>query len=151
MATLSPRTLTRVYASQPEAVAGAREAMAAFALESGASSEQADQVRLAVSETVTNAILHGYRDRSGDVHVHASVTGGALTIVVRDEGVGMQPHLSCPGLGLGLGIVARVTDQMAIVPRPQGGVELQMRFALVARGAPTAPPAPRRAVYAADA
>jgi stage II sporulation protein AB (anti-sigma F factor) len=149
MAMPSPRTLTRVYASHPDVVASAREAMAAFALESGANSEQADQIRLAVSEAVTNAVLHGYPDRSGDVHVHASITGQSLSIVVRDDGVGMQPHLSRPGLGLGL--VARVTDRMAIVARLQGGVELQMHFGLAARSAPTAPPAPRRAVYAADA
>jgi serine/threonine-protein kinase RsbW len=125
------RTLSETYAARPEAVADAREAMVAFASECGAGPEQADRVRLAISEAVTNAILHGYREGPGEIHVEATARDGMLEILVGDDGVGMQPHDDRAGLGLGLGIVARVTDQMAIVPRPEGGTELRMRFALV--------------------
>ena len=127
------QTLSRSYTARPESVAFAREDMAAFAVGCGASRARADQVRLAVSEAVTNAIRHGYRDGDGEVEVSASQWDQSLTIVVRDDGIGIgggpEPG-SRPGLGLGLGIVAHLTDHMALVPRPEGGVELQMRFAL---------------------
>jgi anti-sigma regulatory factor (Ser/Thr protein kinase) len=125
------RDVTQAYAARPESIAAAREAMAELARRCGADEEQVDRVRLAISEAVTNAIRHGYRDGDGDVWVMAQFEAGALSVVVCDEGVGMRPHATGTGLGLGLGIVARVSDQMAIVPRAQGGTELHMRFDLV--------------------
>jgi anti-sigma regulatory factor (Ser/Thr protein kinase) len=123
-------SLDESYAADPESVGRARADLARFAAAAGASSEQVDDVRLAVSEAVTNAVQHGYRGSPGRVQIAAGATDRELWIIVCDSGTGMQLSTDRPGLGLGLGLIAQVTDHMTIVPRPAGGTELRMRFDL---------------------
>ena len=62
-----------------------------------------DGVALAVTEAVTNAVMHAYRDREpGTVRIFASVGDGALVVIVSDDGPGMTPRTDSPGIGLGL-------------------------------------------------
>ena len=101
-------------------MAAARAALAEFAANAGASADQVDGVRLAASEAVTNAVLHAYRGEPGQIQVTAALAGRELWILVSDEGGGMQPRADRPGLGLGLGLISQVCDDMAIVPRSAG-------------------------------
>jgi serine/threonine-protein kinase RsbW len=130
-------SLDESYAADPESVGRARSDLARFAAAAGANTALVDDVRLAVSEAVTNAVLHGYRGSPGRVQIAAGATDQELWIVVCDAGCGMQLSTDRPGLGLGLGLIAQVTDHMTIVPRPAGGTELRMRFDLPT-GAPAA-------------
>lgn len=136
-------TLTVTYSANPEAVACARHALTAFATEAGADLQQVEAVRLAVSEAITNAVLHAYRDTPGDVHVTAALVSGELWVLVGDDGGGMQARPDRPGLGLGLALISQVSDEMSVVARAGGGTEVRMRFALVSadRGQPS-PSAP---------
>ena len=120
------------YEAAPQSVSRARAALAAFAAAGGASGEQVDGVRLAVSEAVTNAVLHAYRGGPGAIAVTAAVASGELWILVSDDGCGMQPRADRPGLGLGLGIISQVCDHLAIAPRSGGGTELRIGFTLAA-------------------
>ena len=62
-----------------------------------------DAVRLAVSEAVSNVVVHGYRDRAtGTFTVSIDWGPDELRVVVRDDGCGMQPRPDSPGAGLGL-------------------------------------------------
>jgi serine/threonine-protein kinase RsbW len=124
------QSLSVTYEAKPESVAHARFAVSEFATEAGATAEQVDAVRLAVSEAVTNAVLHAYRDGAGPIQVTAALATTELWILVADEGGGMQPQADRPGLGLGLGLISQVCDNMAIVPRSGGGIEVQIRFRL---------------------
>ena len=135
MAKATP-TFHRCYGAQPESVPGARRAVAAFAAEIGAQPNELARIRLAVSEAVTNAVLHGYRGAPGDIDVSAEVAGDELTIPVSDGGCGMQSSGGSPGMGVGLGLMAEVTDGMAIASRRSGGVELRMGFTLSAFAEP---------------
>ena len=130
-------SLTESYDAQPGAVAHARARMAQFAAAGGAAAEKVNAVRLAVSEAVTNAVVHGYPERPGQVQVTAALASGELWILVSDDGVGMHSDSERTGLGLGLGIISRTSDHLAIVPRSSGGTEVRMRFDLVAAHAPT--------------
>jgi anti-sigma regulatory factor (Ser/Thr protein kinase) len=123
-------SLDESYDADPESVGRARADLARFAAGAGASSVQVDDVRLAVSEAVTNAVQHGYRGSPGRVQIAAGATDRELWIIVCDSGSGMQLSTDRPGLGLGLGLIAQVTDHMTIVPRPAGGTELRMCFDL---------------------
>ena len=89
-------------------------------------------IALAVSEAVSNVVLHAYRDlpRPGVVSVEADRDGDALRIFVRDDGPGIAPRANSPGLGLGLSIIACVTRALEIRARPEGGAELCMIFDL---------------------
>ena len=104
--------------------------MADFAEQAGADPGQLDAIRLAVSEAVTNAVVHGYRSGPGDVLITAAIADGEIWVLIGDQGGGMQGHADTPGLGLGLALIARVADEMWIAPRAEGGTEVRMRFPL---------------------
>lgn len=140
--------------AQPGSVAAARGTLSDFAADVGASAIQVDKVRLAVSEAVTNAVLHAYRGLPGHIHVTAALAGSELWILIADDGGGMRPEADRPGLGLGLGLISRVCDDMAIGPRSSGGTEVRILFKLAVaaepQGAPVAPAAAEMAVGIPD-
>ena len=121
-----------------ESVAQLRQAVVDFAYEHGVPESCLSDIRLAVSEAVSNAVVHAFRGRV-DGTVIASVTMGASEWVemrVIDDGRGMAPRNDSPGLGLGLPLIRYLTDQFEH-RRPPGsvGTELWMRFRLVLSGA----------------
>ncbi len=124
------RGLTETYPAQPESVGRARSAVARFAVRAGASRRQIDDIRLATSEAVTNSVVHAYRGQPGSVYLTAAIVADELWVLIADDGLGLQPRSDRPGLGLGLGLIAQVSDELAIVARSSGGTELRMRFSL---------------------
>ncbi len=124
------KTLSLTFPAVPESVAEARRELKEFAASAGATCRQLDAVRLASSEAVTNAVLHAYRSQPGEVYVTAALVTDELWILVADDGCGLQPRADRPGLGLGLGLISQVVDEMAVVPRSSGGTEVRMRFDL---------------------
>lgn len=109
----------------------ARRAVVDFAEQAGATSEELEAVQLAVSEAVTNAVMHAYRDRDpGLVHVSAALAGDELWVLVADDGCGLSPRDDSPGAGYGLRLIAQAADQLTVVRRGDGGTELRMRFDL---------------------
>jgi serine/threonine-protein kinase RsbW len=113
----------------PAAVPGVRRAVVDFAELHGVG--VAPDVALAVSEAITNAVLHAYRDHSsGPVRVVACAEPDRLVVVVRDYGCGMSPHPDSPGLGLGLSVIGRLASELNIErPDEGGGTRLRMCFA----------------------
>ena len=120
--------LTKSYEAVPESVPRARGELTALAEAAGADAEAIDAVRLAASETFTNAVRHAYNGHPGQVHVNAAVTGEELWLLVADDGCGMHARSGNPGLGMGLALIACVADYFAVVKRSGGGTEIQMRF-----------------------
>ncbi|MGH2869382.1 MAG: ATP-binding protein [Solirubrobacteraceae bacterium] len=124
-------TLTITYPAEPDSVARARHDLSEFAATAGADRKQVDAVRLAASEAVTNAVLHAYRGEPGSVHVTAAVVSEELWILIGDDGCGLEARPDRPGLGLGLALISQLSDELAVVPRAGGGIEVRMRFVLV--------------------
>ena len=124
------KPLTATYAAEPDAVPRARRTVRTFAAELGASAEQVDAIRLAVSEAVTNVVRHAYRDQPGQIYLTAALVSDELWILVADDGCGLEPRTDRPGLGLGLALISQVSDHLAIVGRACGGTEVRMRFDL---------------------
>ncbi len=90
-------------------------------------------IRLALTEACTNVIVHAYPDRDdGVLEVEAIVEESAVTIVVRDEGGGIHPRADSPGLGLGLPLIASVSDSVQLGHDAYGRTEVRMAFALSA-------------------
>jgi serine/threonine-protein kinase RsbW/stage II sporulation protein AB (anti-sigma F factor) len=110
-----------------------RRAVVEFAHANGISAARARDIRLAISEAVTNAVVHAYPRHSepGNVHVCATAEGDWMELRVKDDGVGSAPRTDSPGLGLGLPLMSHLADQLELRPLPDGrGTELWMRFRL---------------------
>lgn len=115
----------------PENLPLIRNTVAAFAAARGADGPLHGAVSLAVSEAVSNVILHAYPDgEPGIVRVEADVEDHELEIVVHDEGGGIASGPLRPGLGLGLAIIAEHTEELMISERAPRGTEVWMRFRL---------------------
>lgn len=70
-------------------VAFARTAVALFASQLDWTLDELEDIKVAVSEAVSNSIIHGYQLQEGIVHVRASYEEQELTIVVEDFGQGI--------------------------------------------------------------
>jgi anti-sigma regulatory factor (Ser/Thr protein kinase) len=115
----------------PSTVGQIRRRAAAFAAAAGASKEMTDAVALAVSETVTNVVVHAYVGREpGPVSVECRADGERLTVQVVDEGAGVTAREDSPGVGHGLAAVGAVAEALEITPKPDGsGTVVTMSFA----------------------
>jgi anti-sigma regulatory factor (Ser/Thr protein kinase) len=123
--------LARRFPARADQVRLARREVEAYAREHGA--VDPDGIALAVSEAVTNVVVHAYIDapEPGDVEVFAERhPGDGLEIQVCDDGRGMKPRRDSPGLGVGLPIVARLAQRFRVETRPGGGTAVSMLFAV---------------------
>ena len=124
----------------PSSVGTMRRHAAAFALEVGASEDMIYAVELAVSETVSNVVIHAYVGReSGRVSVRCLGDDERLTVEVVDEGVGVAARRDSPGVGHGLALVGGLAHTLEVASRSDGpGTVVTMSFA----GAAEAPEVP---------
>ena len=112
------------FPAVPLGVAAVRGEMTAIARRCGLDELGVGDVALAVSEAATNAVVHANAET---IYVTASQADGQLTIVVADDGGGMSPRPDSPGMGLGLPIIASVTQRFEIVS-DEGRTEVHMTF-----------------------
>lgn len=68
----------------------ARTVVAAFAAQLDPTIEELADIKTAVSEAVTNSIIHGYSDCLGMIKMHCIITGNTISIEIIDEGVGIE-------------------------------------------------------------
>jgi anti-sigma regulatory factor (Ser/Thr protein kinase) len=103
----------------PTSIGQIRRAVEGVARGCGLDDDVVGDVRLAVSEAATNAIVHGNRGH-GEVEVRACESHGELVITISDDGQGMRPRADSPGMGLGLPLIAAVSDRFDIVSDRRG-------------------------------
>jgi serine/threonine-protein kinase RsbW len=125
------RYRTRAHATA-SVVAEARSGAVAHARSVGAGRDVCEAVRLAVSEAVTNVVMHAYQGmEQGDVLVEAWTTDdGHLCVRVLDEGRGLIPRADSPGLGIGFGVMAQMADDFRVSNRDHPGTVVSLRFSL---------------------
>lgn len=68
----------------------ARVAVAAFMTQLNPTVEEVSDVKTAVSEAVTNSIIHGYENKICKISVKCKIAGKKIIVIVKDEGVGME-------------------------------------------------------------
>jgi anti-sigma regulatory factor (Ser/Thr protein kinase) len=118
------RLTLRADRSSPRA---ARQAAATIAR---ACDVDAHAVAVCVTEAVTNAVLHAYRDGDdpGTVVIELLPRGAdGLEIRVSDHGHGLAPRPDSPGAGLGMPLIAALADGLEI-ETGAGGTRVTMRF-----------------------
>jgi anti-sigma regulatory factor (Ser/Thr protein kinase) len=108
-----------------------RRRATAFAAATGASEEMTDAVALAVSETVTNAVVHAYvATAPGLVSMRCRAEGDRVIIEVMDWGTGIAARDDSPGVGHGLATVGALAQTLEIATRPDTpGTIVTMSFA----------------------
>ena len=110
----------------------ARTVIAAFVAPIDPTLEQLNELKTAVSEAVTNAIVHGYEKTQGMVTMHAILDGRKLIVSVSDLGCGiadieqaMEPlYSSKPGeerSGIGFTVMQTFSDKLDVVSQPEKG------------------------------
>ncbi len=82
--------MTLTFLSLSENEAFARNAVASFMLPLNPTLSEISDVKTAVSEAVTNAVVHGYPDAVGEVELKAVIDGNFIHIEIIDNGVGIE-------------------------------------------------------------
>lgn len=125
-----------------------RSVAAAFALQCDPTVEETAAVKTAVSEAVTNAIVHGYRDSEGDVEMHLKLfDNGTLYIQIRDKGQGisdvgkaMEPMFTTAPedeerSGLGFTVMESFMDKVRVRSAPGRGTTVTLEKKLGGKAA----------------
>lgn len=122
----------------------ARSAVACFAAQLDPTLEELGDIRTAVSEAVTNCIVHAYPDSLGIITVRCRILkDNTLDIVVKDKGVGIQdleqarrPLFTTGGSdrsGMGFTIMESFMTSMTVISEPGKGTSVHMRRKLQRR------------------
>jgi serine/threonine-protein kinase RsbW len=119
--------LEATFPGTPPGVGALRRAVAEVARRCGLSDSVVDAARLAASEAASNAVVHAYRDTPGDLRLRARVEDDELHVVIADSGSGLAPRADSPGLGLGLPLMAQISERFEIVSGPDG-TEIHLAF-----------------------
>ena len=116
----------------------ARNIIASFLLELNPSIEELSDVKTAISEAVTNSVVHGYKGTKGDITITAKLKENVLYIKVEDEGVGiedigqaMQPFFTTgpegERSGMGFTVMETFMDELRVQNQPNfNGVVVEM-------------------------
>lgn len=123
------------FPSLSENVNFARTAVAAFASQLDFTLVEIEEIRVAVSEAVSNAVIHAYKGSTGIILLRAELVDGRLDIWVKDQGKGI-PDLDWASqagntteedrMGFGLVFIKEYMDQVEIVSAPNEGTRLRM-------------------------
>jgi anti-sigma regulatory factor (Ser/Thr protein kinase) len=128
---VSEHEVRRLWTLEPEPaeVPRVRREVSRFVAElDGLPAARMPDLDLAVSEAVTNALVHGNRGGLREPVTVDVLVNGVVQVVVRDHGVGMSPHPDSPGAGLGLAILGKLADRMELRAADGGGTELRIAF-----------------------
>lgn len=116
----------------------ARVVVAAFVSRLDPTLEEIADIKTAVSEAVTNSIIHGYDNQDGRIRIETNIVGDIVTVIVTDFGVGisdidkaMEPmYTSKPELersGMGFAFMEAFMDELFVESTPGKGTVVTMR------------------------
>ena len=133
-------TMELIMESRSENEEFARVVAAVFASRLDPTLEELDDIKTAVSEAVTNAVIHGYRGQEGKIYLSATAweKERLLSVTVPDEGVGirdveqaMEPMFTtCPEdgrSGMGFSFMEAFMDRVEVVSAPGKGTSVTMK------------------------
>ena len=115
----------------------ARVTVASFMTQLNPTLEEVSDVKTAVSEAVTNAIIHGYENHVNKVQIYAGIEGRTLHLEISDRGVGipdvkkaMEPlYTTRPELersGMGFSFMEAFMDELTVESEPGKGTTVKM-------------------------
>ena len=116
----------------------ARATVAAFATQLDPTLEEINDIKTAVSEAVTNCIVHGYRDTIGKIYITVQIfPDNVVSVKVRDTGCGIEdiekakePLFTTAGgerAGLGFAVMESFMDSLKVTSRVGKGTTVTMK------------------------
>jgi serine/threonine-protein kinase RsbW len=115
--------------ARPENVSVIRHVLGAFAESLNLPADLVADMRLAVTEACTNVVRHAYRDgETGPIDVLIRPGPDRLELIVTDRGQGMGQSPDGEGPGLGIPLIAALSDTLDIQRTPSRGSRLAMSF-----------------------
>ena len=123
----------------------ARSVVACFAAQLDPTMDELGDIKTAVSEAVTNCIVHGYKDQIGNIMIRCRILPeNILEIIVKDKGCGIddidqarKPMFTTGGderSGMGFTIMESFMHELRINSRPGKGTTVHMRRKIMKRG-----------------
>ena len=123
----------------------ARVVVAAFAARLDPTVEELAEIKTAVSEAVTNVIIHGYKRKDGIVYIECEAKENVLTVVITDKGEGISDvelartplYTSNPDgerSGMGFTVMETFMDEVNVASLPGAGTSVLMRKFLKKNG-----------------
>lgn len=121
----------------------ARSAVASFILELDPTINELADIKTAVSEAVTNSIVHGYRRSSGQIYINAKITDSKKVIIkIRDKGQGiedvdkaMEPLFTTAQeeerAGLGFAVMQSFMDRVKVTSKVGKGTTVTLEKQIV--------------------
>lgn len=130
--------MTLFFESKSQNESFARTVVAAFAAQLDPTIEELADIKTAVSEAVTNSIIHGYCDCIGIIKMHCIILGDEITVEISDEGVGidsiekaMEPlYTTRPELersGMGFSFMEAFMDDLDVISEVGRGTTVRMK------------------------
>ncbi len=124
----------------------ARTTVAAFVAQLDPTLDEISDIKMAVSEAVTNCIVHAYPNSVGKIYIYAAILEGArIKIVIRDKGCGivdvkqaMEPLFTTLGgerAGLGFAVMESFTDKISVRSKQGKGTTVTMYKTINGRAA----------------
>lgn len=114
-----------------------RTVVATFASVLDPTVEEISDIKTAVSEAVTNCIVHAYPDTIGKIYINCEITDNTLTVKIRDKGVGienitkaMEPLYTTAGeerAGLGFAVMQNFMDYVRVRSAVGRGTTVTMK------------------------
>ena len=132
------------FTSKSSNEAFARIAVAAFAAQLDPTIEELADIKTAVSEAVTNCIIHGYEEKEGIIKIKCKLFVNSIEIIISDEGKGIEDidkakeplYTSKPDLersGMGFTIMESFMDEMKVESILGIGTKVTMKKMLEAQ------------------
>ena len=132
------------FTSKSSNEAFARIAVAAFAAQLDPTIEELADIKTAVSEAVTNCIIHGYEEKEGIIKIKCKLFVNSIEIIISDEGKGIEDidkakeplYTSKPDLersGMGFTIMESFMDEMKVESILGIGTKVTMKKILEAQ------------------
>jgi anti-sigma regulatory factor (Ser/Thr protein kinase) len=130
--TTAPPEVALTMPARAEGVGVIRQALSGIADALDFDPAILSDMKMAVTEACTNVVVHAYDEDAGVLEVEMTADEAGLTIVVRDHGTGIQPRPArrdTPALGLGLPLIAALSDAFELKGSAGQGTEVRMTFA----------------------
>lgn len=129
---MSASTLHLTLPAVAENVIVVRQALAGLGEAVGMDEQRIDDLKTVVTEASNNVVIHAYEGEPGPLELDVDARDDLVEVTVRDRGSGFQPRAADAGasLGLGLPLVASLSDSFEIHGGSGEGTSISVRFSL---------------------